>query len=111
MGRLQPVLAALAHRPAHGWDADTLAALIGVTPQHLARLFRRSLGQSPLEYLGRLRLNRALQLLVDRPDLRIHEVGAAVGYPDPNYFIRLFRRHEGRTPGEFRELHRQGVAP
>jgi len=111
LGRLQPVLAALTHRPAHPWDADTLAALIGVTPQHLGRLFRRSLGQSPLEYLGRMRLNRALQLLVERPDLRVHEVGAAVGYPDANYFIRLFRRHEGRTPGEFRDLHRQGVTP
>lgn len=106
LGRLQPVLEALGHRPAHAWDVDSLAALIGVTPQHLGRLFRRSLGQPPLEYLARLRLNRALQLLVERPDLRVHEVGAAVGYPDPNYFIRLFRRREGRTPGEFRALHR-----
>jgi len=110
-GRLHPVLEALSHRPAHPWDADSLAAVIGVTPQHLGRLFRRTLGQPPMEYLGRLRINRALQLLVDRPDLRIHEVGLAVGYPDPNYFIRLFRRHEGRTPREFRDLHRQGVAP
>lgn len=105
LGRLQPVLEALFHRPAYPWDAETLAALIGVSPQHLGRLFRRTLGQSPLEYLGRLRLNRALQLLVERPDLRIHEVGAAVGYPDPNYFVRIFRRREGRTPGEFRGLH------
>lgn len=107
LGRLEPVLAALAHRPAHPWDVDVLATMIGVTPQHLGRLFRRALGQPPLEYLVRLRLNRALQLLVDRPDLRIHEVGAAVGYPDPNYFIRLFRRREGRTPGQFRDLHGQ----
>lgn len=108
LGRLQPVLSALAHRPAHPWDVDSLAALLGVTPQHLGRLFHRTLGQSPLAYLGRLRLNRALQLLVERPDLRVHEVGAAVGYPDPNYFIRLFRHREGRTPGEFRVLHGQG---
>lgn len=105
LGRLEPVLAALSHRPSHPWDIDVLASLIGVTPQHLGRLFRRSLGQSPLEYLVRLRLNRALQLLLERPDLRIHEVGEAVGYPDPNYFIRLFRRREGRTPGQFRDLH------
>lgn len=105
LGRLEPVLAALAHRPAHPWDIEALAAILGVTPQHLGRLFRRFLGRSPLDYLARLRLNRALQLLVDRPDLRVHEVGAAVGYPDPNYFIRLFRRYEGRTPGQFRDLH------
>lgn len=105
LGRLEPILEALAHRPAHPWDVDVLAAMIGVTPQHLGRLFRRALGQPPLEYLVRLRLNRALQLLVERPDLRIHEVGAAVGYPDPNYFTRLFRQREGRTPGQFRDLH------
>jgi len=105
LGRLEPVLSALSHRPAQPWDVDVLATMIGVTPQHLGRLFRRALGQSPLEYLVRLRLNRALQLLVERPDLRVHEVGAAVGYPDPNYFIRLFRSREGRTPGQFRVLH------
>lgn len=105
LGRLEPVLAALAARPAHPWDIDALASVIGVTPQHLGRLFRRALGQSPLDYLVRLRLNRALQLLIERPDLRVHEVGEAVGYPDANYFIRLFRRHEGRTPGQFRDLH------
>jgi len=105
LGRLEPVLSALAHRPAHPWEVDVLATMIGVTPQHLGRLFRRALGQGPLEYLVRLRLNRALQLLVERPDLRVHEVGAAVGYPDANYFIRLFRSREGRTPGQFRDLH------
>jgi len=106
LGRLQPVLEVLAHRPADLWEAGSLAALIGVSPQHLGRLFRQSLGQSPMEYLGQLRHNRALQLLVERPDLRVHEVGAAVGYLDPNYFVRQFRRREGRTPGAFRDLHR-----
>ncbi len=105
LGRLEPVLAALAHRPAAPWDVGALASMIGVTPQHLGKLFRRALGQSPLEYMVRLRLNRALQLLVERPDLRVHEVGEAVGYPDTNYFIRLFRQREGSTPGQFRSLH------
>lgn len=104
-GRLETLVAALAHRPAHPWDAASLAALAGVSPQHLGRLFRRTLGQSPLEYLARLRVNRALQLLVERPELRVHEVGEAVGYPDANYFIRVFRRLEGVSPGEFRRLH------
>lgn len=104
-GRLEPVLAALAARPAHPWDVEVLAALLGVTPQHLGRLFRRTVGQSPLDYLARLRVRRAQALLADRPDLRVHEVGEAVGYPDPNYFTRVFRRLEGHTPGEFRRLH------
>jgi AraC-like DNA-binding protein len=105
MGRLEPVLTALALQPARPWDVGTLGALVGVTPQHLGRLFRRALGSTPQEYLIRLRLNRALQLLLERPDLRIHEIGSAVGYSDTNYFIRLFPNREGRTPGHFRALH------
>jgi AraC-like DNA-binding protein len=103
--RLQPALRALDKRPAAAWDVDSIASIIGVTPQHLGRLFRGALGQSPMEYLIRSRMNLALRLLLERPDLRVHEVGAAVGYPDPNYFIRLFRDREGSTPGQFRALH------
>jgi len=105
IGRLEPVLTAVARQPAQPWDIGSMAALVGVTPQHLGRLFRRTLGSTPQEYLIHLRLNRASQLLVDRPDLRVHEVGSAVGYSDTNYFIRLFRSREGRTPGQFRALH------
>jgi AraC family transcriptional regulator of arabinose operon len=103
--RLEPVLAAIGKRPASSWDMDYLASIIGVTPQHLGRLFRQSLGQPPLEYLIRLRLNRALKLLLERPDLRVHEIGEAVGYGDSAYFIRLFKSREGTTPGQFRSLH------
>ena len=104
-GRLEPVLAALLHQPSYAWTVGEMATLLGQTPQSLGRQFRRAVGQSPLEYLLRLRLNRALQLLAERPDLRVHEVGTAVGYPDTSYFVRLFRRREGLTPGEFQRLH------
>ena len=105
LGRLQPVLAALLHQPSYSWSVGEMASLLGQTPQSLGRLFRKALGQSPLEYLVRLRLNRALQLLAERPDLRVHEVGSAVGYPDTSYFVRLFRQREGLTPGQFQRLH------
>jgi AraC-like DNA-binding protein len=105
-GRLAPVLEALALRPAEAWDVASLAAVIGVSPQHLGRLFRRAYGLAPLEYVVRFRIHRALQLLAGRPDLKVHEVAASVGYADANYFVRLFRQREGITPGQFRDLHR-----
>jgi AraC-like DNA-binding protein len=107
-GRLEPVLAALVHQPTHPWTVGQMAAILGHSPQSLGRLFRQALGQSPLEYLVRLRLNRALQLLAERPDLRVNEVGTAVGYPDTSYFVRLFRQREGLTPGQFQKLHARG---
>ena len=105
-GRLAPVVEALAQRPAEAWDVGALAGVIGVSPQHLGRLFRRAYGLAPLEYVVRFRIHRALQLLVSRPELKVHEVAASVGYPDANYFVRLFRQREGITPGQFRDLHR-----
>jgi AraC-like DNA-binding protein len=104
-GRLEPVVQALSHDPAYAWTVPEMAALLGQTAQSLGRQFREALGCAPLEYLVRLRLGRAQRLLVERPDLRIHEVGKAVGWNDTNYFVRLFRTREGLTPGQFRALH------
>ena len=92
---------------AQAWTAASMAALLGISPQHMGRLFDRSLSQSPMEYLVSLRINRARTLLVDRPELRIHEIAQAVGYPDVNHFIRRFRQREGCSPGQFRSIHRQ----
>jgi len=104
-GRLEPVVQALSHDPAYPWTVPEMADLLGQTAQSLGRQFRDALGCAPLEYLVRLRLGRAQRLLVERPDLRIHEVGKAVGWNDTNYFVRLFRIREGLTPGQFRTLH------
>ena len=104
-GRLEPVVQALSHDPAYPWSVPEMASLLGQTPQSLGRQFREALGCAPLEYLVRLRLGRAQRLLVERPDLRIHEVAKAVGWNDTNYFVRLFRTREGQTPGQFRALH------
>lgn len=103
--RLLPLIRALENRLAEPWAVGDMAGLIGVSAQHLGRLFGRSLGQSPLDYLIGLRINRGRILLVERPELRIHEVAEAVGYPDVNHFIRRFHQREGCTPGEFRGLH------
>ena len=48
-----------------------------------------------------VRLEHARDLLANT-DLSVAIVGDACGYPDPNYFARLFRRHEGVTPGGYR---------
>ncbi len=104
--RLLPLIKILETRLAEAWTIPAMAAILEISPQHLGRLFTRSLGQSPLEYLVNLRMNRARSLLVERPQLRIHEVADAVGYRDANLFIRRFRTRSGLTPGAFRRLHR-----
>ena len=79
-----------------------VAARVYVSPWHLSKLINRHAGQSFLDILGRMRIERAKGLLSD-PSLRIHEIADAVGYGDVAHFSKSFKRFEGVTPGEYRD--------
>lgn len=81
---------------------DELASRAGYTPQHLNRLFKRTLGITPLRYLTRLRMDRAAELLSEGR-LSVEGVAAELGYDDPFYFSRVFRSHFGRSPAQHRD--------
>jgi AraC-like DNA-binding protein len=78
-----------------------LARMVGVSPTHLTSLFRRATGGGVLAHHTSLRMARARQLL-DTTDATIAEVAREVGYDDPFYFSRHFRRHHGMSPSSFR---------
>jgi two-component system response regulator YesN len=81
---------------------NELAKESGYTAQHLNRLFCRALGVTPLQYLGRLRMERAASLLSDGR-WTVAGVARQVGFEDPYYFSRMFKRHFGRGPLSYRE--------
>jgi two-component system response regulator YesN len=85
---------------------DELARAVAVSPFYLSRLFREELGVCFSEYLTRLRLEKSLTLLAE--GLSIKECTFAVGYNDPNYFSRIFRKYYHQTPTEYREQSLQG---
>jgi AraC-like DNA-binding protein len=87
-------------------DQDALAARVGIGASHLARLFRRHHGCPPLRYQHGLRLRLAERLLQD-PTLSVAEVGRRCGWGDLNYFCRVFARHAGKPPGEWRGSRRR----
>ncbi len=88
-----------------GWDKPldlaSLAARAGYSPQYLNRLFTRQVGATPLRIHHRLRMERAAQLLLDEP-LTAAAVGEALGFGDPAHFSRVFKRHFGCGPAEYR---------
>ncbi|NEN83514.1 AraC family transcriptional regulator [Paenibacillus elgii] len=77
-----------------------LAAHVGYSPKQLTRLFRESLGTTPLQYMQRIRLQTAASLLEQQPSMAIRQAAAHVGM-EPVYFTRLFRRLFGVTPSDF----------
>lgn len=78
-----------------------IAQVAGVSPAHLCRLFQAHLSASPLQYLNRLRLQQARQLLRSS-DLPLVEVALAVGFGSQSYFQRLFKAVTGVTPAAYR---------
>lgn len=80
-----------------------LSDQLGVSPHHTCFLFRQTLGMRPFEYIAKLRMRRAKELLMKEPELDILEVGRRVGYDNRSYFIKMFKRLEGISPGKYRE--------
>lgn len=75
---------------------------VDISPYYFSKLFKEETGQTFVEYLTGLRIDRAKELLAD-PSTSIKEVCIRVGYGDPNYFSRIFKKITGLTPTEFRE--------
>lgn len=80
---------------------DDLAAQFNLSKYHLQRSFCRYYGQSPGEYLTRLRMTRAKELL-RATDLPVSEVAYRVGMENTSYFISVFHTREDATPQQYR---------
>ena len=78
-----------------------LAREVGLNPSYLSALFKREMGQSFMEFLTKVRIEKAKELLM-LPGLKNQEIAEAVGYPNPHYFSRIFRRVTGLTPSDYR---------
>ncbi|MEO7699440.1 MAG: AraC family transcriptional regulator [Opitutus sp.] len=81
-----------------------LATIIGRSRSHVLKLFRHHMGQSAKAYIIGRQMKEARELLLSTT-LPISEVGKAVGLPDPYHFSKLFRRHVGLAPREYRNDH------
>jgi AraC family L-rhamnose operon transcriptional activator RhaR len=99
---VRQLLVLVSGRPAHPWTMAELASDVGVSVSHLHREVRSQLGVTPMAWLARTRAEVAASLLLqtDRP---VGWVGAQVGWPDPNYFSRCFRRAYGVSPSAYRQ--------
>jgi len=83
------------------FEVRDVAAQVNLSERQLSRIFHHATGTSILAYLTRLRMERAMQLLL-QSELPIKQVAASVGYPDTHYFTTLFGRHTRSTPAAFR---------
>jgi two-component system response regulator YesN len=78
-----------------------VAAHVGLSPNHLSTVFSSEAGETLRDYLTRLRMEQAKELL-RTTNLSAAEICARVGYNDPHYFSAAFKRATGLAPRHFR---------
>ena len=78
-----------------------LADLAGVSGRYFIHLFQEATGMAPKMYITMKRIERAQQLL-HTTKLSVKDISSRLGFPDDSYFVRVFRRNTGKTPGEYR---------
>ena len=90
--------------PEHAWTLDELASRSSASRASLVRMFQKTVGMAPLEFLAELRLGLARRKLADT-NLPLVEIAAGIGYRSESAFSRAFRRRFGMAPGKARTLH------
>jgi AraC-like DNA-binding protein len=83
-------------------DAEKLSAVVGLSQNHLIRLFRRDLQTTPGQYWDRLRVEHARHRLL-LPDARVKAVALELGFTYLSHFSKWFKRHTGTTPRDTRK--------
>jgi YesN/AraC family two-component response regulator len=80
---------------------EECAEAFNTTPYALSKVFKQINGMNFIDYLTQLRIDKAKELL-GTTDLKVNEIADWIGY-QPSYFIRLFRKFEDMTPGQYRD--------
>ena len=85
-------------------DLEVLARSRGMSYRNFLRYWKQLFGVPPGIYLRKKRLEETCRLL-EETDLKIYEIAARVGFSDPYYFIRAFRREKQTSPAKYRKEH------
>jgi two-component system response regulator YesN len=83
---------------------EEIAKEVYLSPNYIRTIFKEKMGETILDYLTKIRMNRAADLLKDK-SLKVREVANHVGYENVSYFCSIFHKHRGSTPNEYRKMY------
>jgi len=100
---MQQIIRYLSTQYAEPISIERMADTLGYNRAYLSRIFKQRTGMTPVTFLLKLRIDKARQLLRERPELTVEQIAASAGFQDPLYFSRQFRRFYGQSPSSYRE--------
>lgn len=81
---------------------DDVSREVDISPYYFSKIFKEETGKNFIEYVTEIRMEKAKELL-QSSTLSMKEICGEVGYADPNYFSRTFKKNVGLTPTEYKE--------
>ena len=84
-------------------SAADLSREFGFDASYLSRQFKEQVGMTPWRFILNLKLEEAQRLLLSHPDMLIKDIALEIGYNDPLYFSRIFKKYIGVYPSEYRD--------
>jgi two-component system response regulator YesN len=85
----------------------TVASYVGISPNHLSTVFAQERGENFIEYLTRVRIEKAKQLL-ENTAMKNADIAYEAGFGDPHYFSFIFKKNTGLSPREYRISRKEG---
>jgi two-component system, response regulator YesN len=82
-------------------SVQSIADHLRLHPSYLSRLYKLEMEENISDYITKLKLEKSIQLL-KLSSKKVYEISVEVGYQNPHYFIKLFKKHYGTTPQEYR---------
>jgi two-component system response regulator YesN len=84
-------------------SGQMLSATFGIDASYLSKQFKKYLGISPWKYMMNLKINEAKNLLKNNPHILLKDIASYIGFEDPLYFSRVFKKEVGVYPSKYKE--------
>ena len=100
--RLRPVISYIDEHFREKIYIEELSAMINVSPDYFTKMFKESIGKTPIDYINGMRVNSAMELLCST-DMAMSDIADSIGFCNPNYFHKIFKQYMDVSPLAYRK--------